>query len=79
VAETASYEVLALASTPDLSLMTYLAKPATPSADATNLLRSWTANEVTGSRTGLASLLKSTRRRQSSPRLLSGVPLTGGG
>ena len=58
MAETASYEVLALASTPGLSLLTYLAEPATSSADATNLLRSWTANEVTGSRTGQASILK---------------------
>jgi hypothetical protein len=37
---TIGYEVLALASTPGLSLMTYLAEPATPSADAMNLLRS---------------------------------------
>lgn len=43
---TIGYEVLALASTPGLSLMTYLPEPATPSADAMNLLRSWTANEA---------------------------------
>jgi hypothetical protein len=40
---TLGYEALAITSTPGLVLMTYLAEPATPSADAMNLLRSWTA------------------------------------
>ena len=43
---TLGYEVLALASTPGLVIMTYLTEPATPSADAMNLLRSWTADEA---------------------------------
>ncbi|MGJ6965598.1 helix-turn-helix domain-containing protein [Streptosporangium sp. G11] len=43
---TLGYEVLALVSAPGLNLMTYLTEPATPSADAMNLLRSWTASEA---------------------------------
>ncbi|MEG9250026.1 helix-turn-helix transcriptional regulator [Arthrobacter sp. Soc17.1.1.1] len=43
---TLGYETLAITSTPGLVLMTYLTEPATPSADALNLLRSWTANET---------------------------------
>jgi len=38
---TLGYEALDVTSTPGLVLMTYLAEPATPSADAMNLLRSW--------------------------------------
>lgn len=40
---TLGYEALEITSTPGLVLMTYLAEPATPSADAMNLLRSWAA------------------------------------
>ena len=43
---TVGYEALDITSTPGLVLMTYLAEPATTSADAMNLLRSWTANEA---------------------------------
>lgn len=43
---TLGYEALAITSTPGLVLLAYLAEPATPSADALNLLRSWTANEA---------------------------------
>ncbi|MFF2032199.1 hypothetical protein [Arthrobacter sp. NPDC058192] len=43
---TLGYEALAITLTPGLVLMTYLAEPAAPSADAMNLLRSWTANEA---------------------------------
>ena len=43
---TLGYEALAVSSAPGLVLMTYLAEPATPSADAMNLLRSWTVNEA---------------------------------
>ena len=42
---TIGYEVLSLASTPGISLVTYLAEPATPAADALNLLRSWIAEQ----------------------------------
>lgn len=48
---TLGYEALDITSTPGLVLMTYLAEPATPSADAMNLLRSWSAqplNTTTG-------------------------------
>ena len=40
---TVGYEALDITSTPGLVLLTYLAEPATPSADAMNLLRSWAA------------------------------------
>jgi hypothetical protein len=40
---TVGYETLALGSAPDLRIVTYLAAPDTPSADALDLLRSWTA------------------------------------
>jgi hypothetical protein len=53
---TIGYEALAITSTPGLVLMTYLAEPATPSADAMNLLRSWTAQPV--------STPQATRQRQ---------------
>lgn len=43
---TIGYEVLALTSTPGLRIMTYLVEPATPSADAMNLLRNWAAKEA---------------------------------
>ena len=43
---TLGYEALEIASTPGLVLMTYLAEPATPSSDAINLLRSWTAQPL---------------------------------
>ncbi|PZT89958.1 MAG: transcriptional regulator [Gordonia sp. (in: high G+C Gram-positive bacteria)] len=42
---TIAYQRLALTTTPDLSLTTYLPEPATPSMDALNLLRSWTAHQ----------------------------------
>jgi hypothetical protein len=41
---TLGFEVLVLPSAPGLSLITYVTEPATPSADAMNLLRSWTAD-----------------------------------
>lgn len=40
---TLGFETLTLASTPDLRIVTYLADPGTPSADALDLLRSWVA------------------------------------
>jgi transcriptional regulator with XRE-family HTH domain len=40
---TLGFETLALASAPDLRIVTYLADPGTPSADALDLLRSWVA------------------------------------
>ena len=43
---TVGYEALDITSTPGLVLMTYLAEPATPSADAMNLLRSWAAQPL---------------------------------
>lgn len=43
---TLEYETLTLASTPGLSLMTYLTEPATPSADAMTMLCSWAANNA---------------------------------
>jgi hypothetical protein len=44
---TVAYETLVLASTPDVRLVTYLADPGTPSADALDLLRSWVATTST--------------------------------
>ncbi|GAA2745158.1 helix-turn-helix transcriptional regulator [Terrabacter aerolatus] len=43
---TLGFEVMALPSTPGLNLLTYIAEPSTPSADALNLLRSWTADSA---------------------------------
>lgn len=43
---TLGYEALDVTSTPGLVLMTYLAEPATPSADAMNMLRSWAAQPL---------------------------------
>jgi len=40
---TVTFETLALASTPDVRIITYLTDPGTPSADALDLLRSWVA------------------------------------
>jgi hypothetical protein len=40
---TLAFETLTLASAPDLRIVTYLADPGTPSADALDLLRSWVA------------------------------------
>lgn len=40
---TVAYETLALGSAPDVRIVTYLADPGTPSADALALLRSWIA------------------------------------
>lgn len=51
---TLGFEVLALPSTPGLSLITYITEPATPSADAMNLLRSWAAEGAYG-RAGIAN------------------------
>ena len=51
---TLGFEVLALPSTPGLSLITYITEPATPSADAMNLLRSWAA-EGAYARAGIAN------------------------
>jgi hypothetical protein len=57
-------EALAITSTPGLVLMTYLASPATPSADAMNLLRSWTANEArTGDTARSLDHIQADRRR----------------
>jgi len=42
-----AYETLVLASTPDVRIVTYLADPGTPSADALDLLRSWIATTST--------------------------------
>jgi transcriptional regulator with XRE-family HTH domain len=46
---TLSYDNLAVLSTPGLALTTYLTAPATPSADALNLLRSWIAGPAADS------------------------------
>lgn len=43
---TLGFEVMALPSSPGLSLVTYVAEPGTASADAMNLLRSWTADSA---------------------------------
>jgi hypothetical protein len=43
---TLGFEVLALPSTPGLNLVTHVTEPATPSADAMNLLHSWTADSA---------------------------------
>ena len=43
---TVAYETLTLGSSPDIRIVTYLADPNTPSADALDLLRSWTATPV---------------------------------
>jgi hypothetical protein len=40
------FETLTLASAPDIRIVVYLADPATPSADALDLLRSWVATGV---------------------------------
>jgi hypothetical protein len=40
---TIGYDTLTLASSPYIQVVTYLAEPTTPSADALDLLRSWTA------------------------------------
>jgi transcriptional regulator with XRE-family HTH domain len=42
-----AFETLTLGSTPDVQIATYLADPGTPSADALNLLRSWSATTST--------------------------------
>ncbi|MFC9455467.1 helix-turn-helix transcriptional regulator [Streptomyces sp. NPDC056983] len=42
---TVAYETLALGSAPGVNIVTYLADPGTSSADALNLLRSWTATK----------------------------------
>ncbi|MDF2266332.1 helix-turn-helix transcriptional regulator [Streptomyces coacervatus] len=44
---TVTFETLALGSSPDVKLVTYLAEPGTPSADALDLLRSWVATTPT--------------------------------
>ncbi|PBC39418.1 transcriptional regulator [Rhodococcus sp. ACS1] len=44
---TVAFETLALGSTPDVRIATYLADPGTPSADALDLLRSWVATTHT--------------------------------
>ena len=44
---TLSFDSLGLGSTPDIAIVTYLADPRTPSADALDLLRSWTATVTT--------------------------------
>lgn len=46
---TLGYETLAVPSTPDVSLATYLPEPGSPSADALDLLRSWIATPSTAS------------------------------
>ncbi len=46
---TVGYETLALGSSPDVRIVTYLADPGTPSADALDLLRSWVATTSTAS------------------------------
>lgn len=48
---TVGYEVLALPSTPGVSLLTYLTEPGSPSDDAMNVLRSWSAPDAVGRRT----------------------------
>lgn len=45
---TVGYDVLEVASTPGLALVTYLPEPGTPSADALDVLRSWVATERRG-------------------------------
>lgn len=50
---TIGYEVLTVASAPGIGLTAYLTEPATPSADAMNLLRNWAAGA------GLTSLHES--------------------
>jgi transcriptional regulator with XRE-family HTH domain len=45
-----AFETLSLASTPDVRLVTYLADPGTPSADALDLLRSWVATGAAADR-----------------------------
>ncbi len=42
---TIGYDVLAVQSTPGLTITTYLPEPGTPSADALDLLRSWVADQ----------------------------------
>jgi transcriptional regulator with XRE-family HTH domain len=44
---TVAYETLTLGSAPDVRIVTYLADPGTPSADALDLLRSWVATTNT--------------------------------
>jgi transcriptional regulator with XRE-family HTH domain len=44
---TVAFETLTLGSTPDVRIVTYLADPGTPSADALDLLRSWVATTST--------------------------------
>ncbi|TCM37889.1 helix-turn-helix transcriptional regulator [Kribbella sp. VKM Ac-2568] len=43
---TVAYETLTLGSAPDVRIVTYLADPDTPSADALDLLRSWSATTI---------------------------------
>jgi hypothetical protein len=52
---TVAYETLSLDSTPDVRIVTYLADPGTPSADALDLLRSWVATTRTDSVPGSPS------------------------
>ncbi len=43
---TLNYETLTLPSSSGIVIATYLAEPGTPSADALDLLRSWTAQPI---------------------------------
>lgn len=52
---TLGFETLTLSSAPDVRIVTYLADPGTPSADALDLLRSWVA-------TGVAAQPENTRQ-----------------
>ena len=47
---TLGFETLTLASAPDVRIVSYLADPGSPSADALDLLRSWVATTSTHAR-----------------------------
>ncbi|MER5444557.1 hypothetical protein ABT065_02820 [Streptomyces sp. NPDC002764] len=52
---TVAYETLTLGSAPEVRIVTYLADPGTPSADALDLLRSWTATTHSSTEDGSLS------------------------
>lgn len=63
---TVAYETLALASSPDVRIVTYLTDAGTPSADALDLLRSWVATTSSSSERG-TSTPTTLARRQAGP------------
>jgi transcriptional regulator with XRE-family HTH domain len=64
---TLAYETLTLDSTPDIHIVTYLADPGTPSADALDLLRSWLATTTSTSADGEQSTRRTSAGRQGTP------------